>query len=154
MMINKKLSYFLYPLADLCSIETKYECIDFGPQCMIIFVTVIKYSKEKNLRKQDFFWLMVESMLSIPIRKLKLPSFEAAGTHSEKREGICMCCWWWPFCHLQSSAQSLVLLTIKICLPTLINTTRIVPHRHEMHILGYFRLCQHDNTLNLEHFRQ
>lgn len=50
-----------------------------------------------------------------------------------------------PFYHLQSSAQGLVLLTTKICLPTLINVTRIVPHRHEMDILGYFRLCQHDN---------
>lgn len=90
-MISKKLSYSLYPLADLCSIDTNYECMYFGPQCLIFFVTVIKYSKKRNLRRQDFFWLMVEGILSIPIGKLRQQSFEAAGIHSEKREGICMC---------------------------------------------------------------
>lgn len=60
---------------------------------MFFFVTVIKYSKERNLRSEDFFWLMVEGILSIPIKKLRQQSFEAAGIHSKKREGICMCSW-------------------------------------------------------------
>lgn len=59
----------------------------------VFFVTVIKYSKERNLRSQDFFWLMVEGILSIPIKKLRQQSFEAAGIHSKKREGIRMCSW-------------------------------------------------------------
>lgn len=43
-----------------------------------------------------------------------------------------------PFYHPQSSSQGLVLLSVKMFLPTSINITRIVPHRYEMHILGYF----------------